>query len=106
MAAVQVFTDPGSAAVSEASRTLQRLLLGAGPAQPLRAAAEQGPSWVRGQAGQGRLKDALAHLQDITNKPGKLLPICVSQIEHRVLASAALSAAQRGLKASATDQPG
>ena len=71
MAAVNAFTDPTSGAISDASKSLQRLLLGAGPAQPLRTAAEQAPSWVRSKNGQERLKDVLNSLHEETDTPGK-----------------------------------
>ena len=72
MAAVQRFTDPASVAASERAKGLQQLLLAAGPEPALRAAAQQSPRWLGGSAGQGRLKTALAALQDITNAPGRL----------------------------------
>lgn len=76
MAAVNEFTDPASAAASDAAKGFQRLLLGAGPGQPLRAAAQQPPGWLGGKTGQERLKTALAALKDVTNVPGKSLTVC------------------------------
>ncbi|KAL3140824.1 hypothetical protein ABBQ32_14194 [Trebouxia sp. C0010 RCD-2024] len=70
MAAVQRFTDPTASAASEESKGLQRVLLGAGIEAALRAAAQQSPRWVEGSAGQGRLKTALAALQETTHAPG------------------------------------
>ena len=72
MAAVQRFTDPAAVAASEGAKGLQPLLLGAGLAPALSTAAEQSPRWLGGSAGQGRLKTALAALQDITDVPGML----------------------------------
>ncbi len=71
MSAVHKFTDPASAAASEAIQAFQRLLLGAGPGLPLKAAAQQPPGWLGGKTGQDRLKTALAALKDITNAQGK-----------------------------------
>ena len=71
MAAVQRFTDPASVAASEGAKSLQQLLLAAGPEPALRAAAQQSPGWLGSSAGQGRLQSALAALQEITNAPGK-----------------------------------
>ena len=73
MSAVHKFTDPASAAASEVSQAFQRLLLGAGPGLPLKAAAQQPPGWLGGKTGQVRLKTALAALKDITNAQGKYL---------------------------------
>ncbi len=73
MSAVHKFTDPASAAASEVSQAFQRLLLGAGPGLPLKAAAQQPPGWLGGKTGQERLKAALVALKEITNAPGKYL---------------------------------
>ena len=73
MSAVHKFTDPASAAASEVSQAFQRLLLGAGPGLPLKAAAQQPPGWLGGKTGQDRLKTALAALKETTNAHGKFL---------------------------------
>ena len=73
MSAVHRFTDPASAAASEESQAFHRLLLGAGPGLPLKAAAQQPPGWLGGKTGQGRLKSALAALKETTNAQGKYL---------------------------------
>lgn len=73
MSAVHKFTDPASAAASEVSQAFQRLLLGAGPGLPLKAAAQQPPGWLGGKPGQDRLKTALAALKGATNAQGKYL---------------------------------
>ncbi|DBA71486.1 TPA: hypothetical protein ACH3X2_14306 [Trebouxia sp. C0005] len=70
MSAVHKFTDPASAAASEVSQAFQRLLLGAGPGLPLKAAAQQPPGWLGGKPGQDRLKTALAALKGATNAQG------------------------------------
>ncbi len=71
MSAVHKFTDPASAAASEVSQAFQRLLLGAGPGLPLKAAAQQPPGWLGGKIGQERLKTALMALKEITDAQGK-----------------------------------
>ena len=73
IAAVQRFTDPSAGVASEEAKGLQQVLLGAGSESALRAAAQQSPRWVGGSAGQGRLKTALAALQETTHAPGILL---------------------------------
>lgn len=73
MAAVHRFTDPASAAASEVTQAFQRLLLGARPGVPLRAAAQQAPLWLGGKTGQERLKTALTALKEVTNVQGKSL---------------------------------
>ena len=72
IAAVQRFTEPSAGTASEEARALQHVLLGAGSEAALRAAAQQSPRWVGGSAGQGRLKTALAALQETTHAPGML----------------------------------
>lgn len=74
MAAVQCFTDSAATSSSQESKGLQHVLLGAGTVAALRAAAQQSPTWVGGSAGQGRLKTALAALQETTHAPGILPP--------------------------------
>ena len=75
MAAVQCFTDSAATSSSQEAKGLQHVLLGAGTEAALRAAAQQSPTWVGGSAGQGRLKTALAALQETTHAPGILPPI-------------------------------
>ena len=70
IAAVQRFTDPSVGEASEEAKGLQHVLLGAGSEAALRAAAQQSPRWIGGGAGQGRLKTALAALQETTHAPG------------------------------------
>lgn len=70
IAAVQRFTDPSVGEASEEAKGLQHVLLGAGSEAALRAAAQQSPRWIGGSAGQGRLKTALAALQETTHAPG------------------------------------
>ena len=73
MSAVHKFTDPASAAASEVSQAFHRLLLGAGPGLPLKAAAQQPPGWLGGKTGQDRLKIALSALKETANAQGKYL---------------------------------
>ena len=72
IAAVQRFAEPSASVSSEEAKGLQHVLLGAGSEAALRAAAQQSPRWVGGIAGQGRLKTALAALQETTHAPGML----------------------------------
>ena len=80
MSAVHKFTDPASAAASEVSQAFQRLLLGAGPGLPLKAAAQQPPGWLGGKIGQERLKTALMALKEITDAQGKYPKQTVDQV--------------------------